>query len=75
MATITLLKGTKVKVGKPSDSEMNLDFMGKKGIIKEINENGATGNHKGDPLYQVEFEDGSTESFWLEELIILVSPN
>ena len=60
---------TVVIVGDATDDTMDIVSVGKKGRVCDHNTNGRTGNTKDDPLHYVEFEDGTLETFWYEELI------
>lgn len=70
MAKIQL--GTRVKVTSATDETTDNTCIGLEGIVIEHNANGATGNTEDDPLHVVGFESGKKESFWFEELTVVV---
>lgn len=60
--------GDHVRVNRLDDETEKTEYLYKSGSVIGINANGATGNTEDDPLYQVQFSDGSWESFWKNEL-------
>jgi hypothetical protein len=61
--------GSLVRVIKSTDDTMDTSYLNKEGIVTEHNDNEMTGNTSIDPLHIVKFEDGTTCSFWYEELV------
>ena len=66
-AEIDLPNGKRVS-SQEHDETISNEFIGKIGIVVDYNSNGQTGNTEEDPLHVVRFNDGSTETFWYEEL-------
>lgn len=62
--------GQIVKVISATDETCAKEYIGEIGVIILLNTNGATGNTKEDPIYNVQFGDGTEEQFWGEELRI-----
>ena len=66
-----LKKGDRVKVVQSSQDEtFDTAFAGKEGTVSAVIIRNEVGARPSDPSIKVEFEDGSSDWFWTEELIL-----
>ena len=61
--------GQRVRVTEYSDEYGDPKFLGKEGYVKELDYKHGCGS-KDEPQVIVEFPNGQSDSFWLEELAV-----
>jgi len=67
--------GTKVEVVWPGDDVFDRKYIGMKGVVVKLKEDGgergAVGQSPGNPFLIVRFPDGTEDGFWKEELRVI----